>query len=134
MRLAAIEEPVAEKEPAAKKEPVAAVKKDTVQASCRRRPSPPLFACHILCSACNQTYPLSNILRSKAPGSWWRRKRSANKPSRRTDDESVTRYLSRPSLPISARTIFDPAHLDTYRAPIHTSLHLFPSQIHNKTL
>ena len=37
-------------EPVAKKEPVAAVKKDTAQVSCRRRPSPPPLVCRILVS------------------------------------------------------------------------------------
>ena len=55
---AATTEPAAKKEAAAKKEPVAAVKKETAQASCRRRQSPPPLACHILCSACTLIRPL----------------------------------------------------------------------------
>ena len=46
------------KEPAATKEPVVAVKKETAQASCRRRQSPPALACYILCSACTLVRPL----------------------------------------------------------------------------
>ena len=85
-----MKEPAAKKEAAAKKEPVAAVKKETAQASCRRRPSPPPLACHILCSACNQTSPLSNTLRIKAPGSWWRKQQSTKRRSRRADAAPVT--------------------------------------------
>ena len=105
-----MKEAAAKKEVAAKKEPVAAVKKETAQASCRRRPSPPPLACHILCSACNQTSPLSNTLRSKAPGSWWRNKQSRR--SRRADAAPVTLSppLPRPIHIGPTTSSRDPAH------------------------
>ena len=58
------------KEPAAKKEAMEAVKKDTVQARCRRAPvAAAARVSHAECAS-NRTSPLSTTLRSKAPGSW----------------------------------------------------------------
>ena len=86
-----MKEPAPKKVAAVMKEAAAAVKNETAQASCRRRPSPPPLVWHILnpC-AYNQTSPLSNTLRSKAPGSWWRIRQSTKGRSRRADAAPVT--------------------------------------------
>jgi len=70
-----MKEPAARKVAAVMKEAAAAVKNETAQASCRRRPLPPLLALHILPEQRDrdETPPrasprILNTLRSKAWG------------------------------------------------------------------
>ena len=51
--------PAAKKQPAAKRQPAAAVKKETAQVSCHRRPSPTPLACHVSSSVLVFRPPLS---------------------------------------------------------------------------